>query len=79
MKLFVIAKQVKEKKTMGYNIDIAFERNGGVYIKHGSSTQCVAPHARLLGFTSDRVVYMVDGEKYSRYYDTVKQARGVLH
>ena len=64
---------------MGYNIDIAFERNGGVYIKHGSSTECVAPHARLLSFTSERVVYMVDGEKYSRYYDTVKRARGVLH
>ena len=64
---------------MGYNIDIAFEKNGGVYIKHGCSTQYVAYHARLLGFTSDRVIYKVDGEKNSRYYDTVRQIRGVLH
>lgn len=64
---------------MGYKIDLAFEKNGGVYIKHGSSTECVTAHGRLLGFTSEKVVYKVDGEKYSRYYDTVRMTRGVLH
>ena len=59
-------------------IDMAFEKNNGVYIRYGSCTELVANNARLLGFTSERVVYKINGERYSRYYDKAKSQRGIL-
>ncbi|MBO4393263.1 MAG: hypothetical protein J5800_02865 [Spirochaetales bacterium] len=59
-------------------IDVAFEKNNAVYIRYGSCTELVANNARLLGFTPERVVYRVNGEKYSRYYDKARGSRGIL-
>ena len=64
---------------MGYKIDAAFERNGDVYIKHGSCTLWVASNATVVGFTSDKVIYKVNGEKNTRYFNSMTGSRGVYH
>ena len=64
---------------MGSKIEAAFERNGKVYIKRGSSNQWVADRAQVVGFTPDRVVYKDNGEKTTRYYDVNTGSRGVYH
>lgn len=64
---------------MGFKIDAAFERNGNVYIKHGSSNQWIASNATVVGFTSDKVIYKVNGEKNTRYFNSMTGSRGVYH
>ena len=63
---------------MGFKIEAAFERNGDVYIKHGTCSQWVASNAHVVGFTPDRVIYKVNGEKNTRYFDAKTGSRGVI-
>ena len=77
--IMFITRAHRRGQIMGFKIEAAFERNGDVYVKHGTATQWIASNAQVVGFSSDRVIYKVNGEKVTRYFDSNTGSRGVYH
>ena len=77
---YLVGYEFLEKEYNSYGgIETVIVENGDVYVKIGNSVKWVVKDAQVVGFDSYRLIYKVNGEKITRYYDSNIGIRGVYH